>query len=278
MKRIITSYLFFLVVALCSFTQVLANNTCTKKSKYNILQVKDLVGWWGKCTKEKLLKDSNNTDKKFTFKVYFLQKTDKPKTVYFESALTKKTPIHLNPQNVMKIHNKEKQLAMSLLEKIKKYIPVHFDQVKSLKEANVVITIINLPQKKYKDTYGAIADNEDNIQKKTTKVYVMFNYASDPATFDHQDEFQLLFYHEIGHLLGLKEVWDDSPEMSCQYKKLHNHMPCYGDKHKASKLTHNPGPCTTIYTYVKGELSCPYPVFFKELDIAALQSIWGKRN
>jgi hypothetical protein len=263
--------LFFVTLALCSFTQLNAYSSCTQKTEYNILQLQDLVGWWGTCTKDAL--SSNRATTPNTFNVYFLQPTDPPKTVYYESALTKKTQIHLNPQNVMEIKNKDKKNAMQLLKKIEKYIPVQFTQVNSLDKANIVITLVYMPQY---TMYGGIADNEDNINKATTKVYVLFNYPTDPKLYSNPKEFQFLFYHEIGHVLGLKETWDDSAEMNCQYQQIHSHMPCYGDKNDPENASKNPGPCTTLYTYVNGSPNCPYPVFYRTLDIAALQFIWGK--
>ena len=270
--------LIFIFFSFSFSSPMIASDVCPHNQNGGILQTQHVTGWWGKCTKEYLLHKEKKTDGFFIIDYYVLspQDTSDKITISYYDVATPAKDITLTRSNVRLIKKDDVDGIQSWLDKITRVIPVRFLKVKNLDEADMVITLLDMPY--WSDQLGGIADRVYPIRTEKKQVFAFFNFAADSGLYTdifRENELKALFYHEIGHVLGLKEVWDNSRAVDCQTGEKKAPMACYGDYKKRFSSEKNPFHSQTLYTYADNPESLPTPVFFTPFDVAALQKIWG---
>ena len=146
-------------------------------------------------------------------------------------------------------YNEEVALGRSLIKKVDRYIGLDFFQVGKREDADLIILAVCVPNT---DLDGIVTESFDGTQ------YIMtLNGCNSP--FSERNPPETLFLHELGHALGLEHPFDDTDG------------DCIGSTEPWSSGSAHTGHTLMAYRNPPGKVK----TFFTELDIAALQKIWG---
>ena len=147
-------------------------------------------------------------------------------------------------------YNEEVSLGRSLIKKVDSYIGLDFFQVGKRENADLIILAVCVPNT---DLDGIVTESFDGTQ------YIMtLNGCNSP--FSDRNPPETLFLHEFGHALGLEHPFDNTDG------------DCIGSTDPWSNGSAHTGHTLMAYRNPPGKVK----TFFTELDIAALQAIWGK--
>ena len=147
-------------------------------------------------------------------------------------------------------YSQEIALGKALLNEVDKYIGLDFLQVKTRKEADFII--LGVCEK------NTILDGIVTTSLDGTKAIMTLNGCNTPFSSKHPPE--TLFLHELGHVLGLEHPFDNSDG------------DCIGSTDPWSSRSAHTGHTLMAYRDPPGNVR----TFFTELDILALQEIWGR--
>ena len=146
-------------------------------------------------------------------------------------------------------YNEEVSLGRSLIKKVDSYIGLDFFQVGKRENADLIILAVCVPNT---DLDGIVTESFDGTQ------YIMtLNGCNSP--FSDRNPPETLFLHEFGHALGLEHPFDNTDG------------DCIGSTDPWSNGSAHTGHTLMAYRNPPGKVK----TFFTELDIAALQAIWG---
>ena len=146
-------------------------------------------------------------------------------------------------------YNEEVTLGRNLIKKVDSYIGLDFFQVGKREDADLIILGVCVPDT---DLEGIVTESLDGTQ------YIMtLNGCNSP--FSERNPPETLFLHEFGHALGLEHPFDNTDG------------DCIGSTDPWSKGSAHTGHTLMAYRNPPGKVK----TFFTELDIAALQVIWG---
>ena len=146
-------------------------------------------------------------------------------------------------------YNEEVALGNSLIKKVDRYIGLDFFQVGKREDADLIILAVCVPDT---DLEGIVTESYDGTQ------YIMtLNGCNSP--FSDRNPPETLFLHELGHALGLEHPFDNTDG------------DCIGSTDPWSNGSAHTGHTLMAYRNPPGKVK----TFFTELDIAALQVIWG---
>ena len=146
-------------------------------------------------------------------------------------------------------YNEEVSLGRSLIKKVDSYIGLDFFQVGKREDADLIILAVCVPNT---DLDGIVTESFDGTQ------YIMtLNGCNSP--FSDRNPPETLFLHEFGHALGLEHPFDNTDG------------DCIGSTDPWSNGSAHTGHTLMAYRNPPGKVK----TFFTELDIAALQAIWG---
>ena len=146
-------------------------------------------------------------------------------------------------------YNEEVALGRSLIKKVDRYIGLDFFQVDRRDDADLIILAVCVPDT---DLDGIVTESFDGTQ------YIMtLNGCNSP--FSDRNPPETLFLHELGHALGLEHPFDNTDG------------DCIGSTDPWSNRSAHTGHTLMAYRNPPGKVK----TFFTELDIAALQAIWG---
>ena len=146
-------------------------------------------------------------------------------------------------------YNEEVSLGRSLIKKVDSYIGLDFFQVGKREDADLIILAVCVPNT---DLDGIVTESFDGTQ------YIMtLNGCNSP--FSDRNPPETLFLHEFGHALGLEHPFDNTDG------------DCIGSTDPWSNGSAHTGHTLMAYRNPPGKVK----TFFTELDIAALQVIWG---
>ena len=146
-------------------------------------------------------------------------------------------------------YNEEVSLGRSLIRKVDSYIGLDFFQVGKRENADLIILAVCVPNT---DLDGIVTESFDGTQ------YIMtLNGCNSP--FSDRNPPETLFLHEFGHALGLEHPFDNTDG------------DCIGSTDPWSNGSAHTGHTLMAYRNPPGKVK----TFFTELDIAALQAIWG---
>ena len=147
-------------------------------------------------------------------------------------------------------YTQEIALGKALLNEVDNYIGLDFLQVKTRNEADFIILGVC-----EKDT---VLDGIVTTSLDGTKAIMTLNGCNTPFSSKHPPE--TLFLHELGHVLGLEHPFDNSDG------------DCIGSTDPWSHRSAHTGHTLMAYRDPPGNVR----TFFTELDILALQEIWGR--
>ena len=142
------------------------------------------------------------------------------------------------------------ELGQPYQNEVDKYIGLDFLQVKTRKEADFII--LGVCEK------NTILDGIVTTSLDGTKAIMTLNGCNTPFSSKHPPE--TLFLHELGHVLGLDHPFDNSDG------------DCIGSTDPWSSRSAHTGHTLMAYRDPPGNVR----TFFTELDILALQEIWGR--
>ena len=146
-------------------------------------------------------------------------------------------------------YNEEVSLGRSLIKKVDSYIGLDFFQVGKREDADLIILAVCVPNT---DLDGIVTESFDGTQ------YIMtLNGCNSP--FSDRNPPETLFLHEFGHALGLEHPFDNTDG------------DCIGSTDPWSNGSAHTGHTLMAYRNPPGKVK----TFFTELDIEALQVIWG---
>ena len=154
------------------------------------------------------------------------------------------------------------------ISRVDSELGLSFEEVTSRSDANLVINVRSELNSDYATTVnpGSVADfllkTADDIIFELN-ITVPYDYSgseptiiSDPNDSDKQG-FTNRFLHELGHVMGLEHPWDkDDNDWATENS---------GDAHTSSRMGYNE------------QLDSQY-TWYSEIDIAALESLWGKED
>ena len=147
-------------------------------------------------------------------------------------------------------YSEEVALGKALLNEVDNYIGLDFFQVKKRKDADFIILGVCVKE--------TVLDGIVTTSLDGTKAIMTLNGCNTPFSSKHPPE--TLFLHELGHVLGLEHPFDDSDG------------DCIGSVDPWSQGSAHTGQTLMAYRDPPGNVR----TFFTDLDILALQEIWGR--
>ena len=147
-------------------------------------------------------------------------------------------------------YSEEVALGKALLNEVDSYIGLDFFQVKTRKEADFIILGVCVKE--------TVLDGIVTTSLDSTKAIMTLNGCNTPFSSKHPPE--TLFLHELGHVLGLEHPFDNSDG------------DCIGSVDPWGQRSAHTGQTLMAYRDPPGNVR----TFFTDLDILALQEIWGR--
>ena len=154
------------------------------------------------------------------------------------------------------------------ISRVDSELGLSFEEVTSRSDANLVINVRSELNSDYATTVnpGSVADfllkTADDIIFELN-ITVPYDYSgSEPTIISNPNDsdkqgFTNRFLHELGHVMGLEHPWDkDDNDWATENS---------GDAHTSSRMGYNE------------QLDSQY-TWYSEIDIAALESLWGKED
>ena len=146
-------------------------------------------------------------------------------------------------------YSQEVALGKALLNEVDKYIGLDFFETKTRKKADFII--LGVCERE------TVLDGIVTTSLDGTKAIMALNGCNTPFSSKHPPE--TLFLHELGHVLGLEHPFDNSDG------------DCLGSTDPWGHRSAHTGHTLMAYKDPPGNVR----TFFTELDILALQEIWG---
>ena len=252
-------FIFFVgfVISIASLTSYKKDKTIfCKTSKSLELSIKDIV-------LSEMLDSSQFRRKSYNRSLRFNGKTYKRKVKYYihdENGYVKSKLLPSKDNFTYEISNDAEQFIVDTFEKIDEYIDLDFERIYSPKKAKISIYktipsekgLLGMAQSEWRNRpyryKVAISWIDSNNKKPKLSNYPNLSY-TDATTL----------IHEIGHALGLDHLGKEN-----KYGEVINPEDILINK-KDTIMSYNNPPC----------ILPEEDVFFTELDIKALRTLWG---